>query len=145
MDTASHASRAKVVADGLDSDEQSMLLGWTESLLDIRASRKSQADKARATLAATFDGDLLLLLGKVLFVEARRAVWDDQSPAVRAALIVAAIVALAFAGPMLGVAVLLLLLAGPLWLVFGGGYPLIEALREELLLRVPPESPLSPL
>jgi hypothetical protein len=141
MDTASHAGRAKAVADGLDSDEQSMLLGWTESLLEIRASRKSQADKARATLAATFDGDLLLLLGKVLFVEAKRSVWDDQSPAVRAALIVAAIVALAFAGPMLGLAVLLLLLAGPLWLVFGAGYPLVEALREELLLRVPPEPP----
>ena len=122
-----------------------MLLGWTESLLEIRASRKSQADKARATLAATFDGDLLLLLGKVLFVEARRAIWDDQSPAVRAALIVAAIVALAFAGPTLGLALVLLVVAGPLWIVFGAGYPLIEALREELLLRVPPESPLSPL
>ena len=145
MDTASHAGRAKVVADGLDSDEQSILLGWTESLLDIRASRKSQADKARATLAATFDGDLLLLLGKVLFVEARRAIWDDQSPAVRAGLIVAAIVALAFAGATLGLALLLLLVAGPLWLVFGAGYPLIEALRDELQLRVPPESPLSPL
>ena len=145
MDTASHAGRAKVVADGLDSDEQSMLLGWTESLLEIRASRKSQADKARATLAATFDGDLLLLLGKVLFVEARRAIWDDQSPAVRAGLIVAAIVALAFAGATLGLALLLLLVAGPLWLVFGAGYPLIEALRDELQLRVPPESPLSPL
>jgi len=122
-----------------------MLLGWTESLLEIRASRKSQADKARATLAATFDGDLLLLLGKVLFVEARRAIWDDQSPAVRAGLIVAAIVALAFAGATLGLALLLLLVAGPLWLVFGAGYPLIEALRDELQLRVPPESPLSPL
>jgi len=145
VDTASHAGRAKVVADGLDSDEQSMLLGWTESLLEIRASRKSQADKARSTLAATFDGDLLLLLGKVLFVEARRAIWDDQSPAVRAGLIVAAIVALAFAGATLGLALLLLLVAGPLWLVFGAGYPLIEALRDELQLRVPPESPLSPL
>jgi len=122
-----------------------MLLGWTESLLEIRASRKSQADKARSTLAATFDGDLLLLLGKVLFVEARRAIWDDQSPAVRAGLIVAAIVALAFAGATLGLALLLLLVAGPLWLVFGAGYPLIEALRDELQLRVPPESPLSPL
>jgi hypothetical protein len=145
VDTASHAGRAKLVADGLDSDEQSMLLGWTESLLEIRASRKAQADKARATLAATFDRDLLLLLGKVLFVEARRAVWDDQGPAVRAALIVAAIVALAFAGPTLGLALVLLVVAGPLWLVFGAGYPLIEALREELLLRVPPESPLTPL
>jgi hypothetical protein len=145
VDTASHAGRAKVVADGLDSDEQSMLLGWTESLLEIRASRKSQADKARATLAATFDGDLLLLLGKVLFVEAKRSVWDAQSPAVRAGLIVAAIVALAFAGPLLGLAVLLLVLAGPLWLVFGGGFPFVEALRDELLARVPPESTLSPL
>jgi hypothetical protein len=54
-------------------------------------------------------------------------------------------VALAFAGPMIGLAVLLVVLAGPLWLVFGAGYPLIEALREELLLRVPPEPPLSPL
>ena len=122
-----------------------MLLGWTESLLEIRASRKSQADKARSTLAATFDGDLLLLLGKVLFVEARRAIWDDQSPAVRAGLIVAAIVALAFAGATLGLALLLLVVAGPLWFVFGAGFPLIAALRDELQLRVPPESPLSPL
>ena len=95
--------------------------------------------RARDVMAATFDRDLLLLLGKVLVVEARRSAWDLQPVAVRSALIVAAIVALALAGGLVGLALAAAAIAAPLWLVFGSGFVWLVALREELLRLVPPD------
>jgi hypothetical protein len=138
-DAGSFAERARLVADGLDADERDMLLGWSESLIEIRSSARPRSEKARATLDATFDRDLLLLLGKVLFVEAKRSAWDCVSIGTRSVLIVAAVLALAWAGPLVGLAVLVMFFGVPLWLVFGQGFGYVKALRDELAARVPPD------
>jgi hypothetical protein len=127
-EAAAAAERARLVAEGLESDERDLMLGWIDALIEIRASRRAGPARARDVMAATFDRDLLLLLGKVLVVEARRSAWDLQPVAVRSALIVAAIVALVAAA-----------IAAPLWLVFGSGFVWLVALREELLRLVPPD------
>ena len=133
------AWRARRVAQSLDPDERDLMLGWIDALLEIRASRRAPGAKAQAVLAATFDRDLLLLLGKALALELRRSAWDDQSVAVRAALVVAAIVALSLAGALIGLALVAAVVAGPLWLVFGPGFAALVALREELLRLQPPD------
>jgi hypothetical protein len=138
-DAGLFAERARLVADGLDADERDMLLGWSESLIEIRGSAKPGSEKLRATLEATFDRDLLLLLGKVLFVEAKRSTWDGVNIATRSVLIVAAILALAWAGALIGLALLLLVCGVPLWLVFGQGFGYVKALRDELAARIPPD------
>ena len=71
-DAGTFAERARLVADGLDADERDMLLGWSEALVEIRGGAKPPFEKARAALAATADRDLLLLIGKVGFIEIRR-------------------------------------------------------------------------
>jgi hypothetical protein len=138
-EAAAAAERARLVAEGLEPDERDLMLGWIDALIEIRASRRAGPARARDVMAATFDRDLLLLLGKVLVVEARRSAWDLQPVAVRSALIVAAIVALALAGGLVGLALVAAAIAAPLWLVFGSGFVWLVALREELLRLVPPD------
>jgi hypothetical protein len=138
-EAAAAAARARLVAEGLEPDERDLMLGWIDALIEIRASRRASLARARDVMAATFDRDLLLLLGKVLVVEARRSAWDLQPVAVRSALIVAAIVALALAGGLVGLALAAAAIAAPLWLVFGSGFVWLVALREELLRLVPPD------
>lgn len=133
------SERARLVAEGLEPDERDLMLGWIDALLEIRASRRSIAGRVQAVLAATLDADLLLLLGKVLVVEARRSAWDRQPVGVRSAILVAAVVALAVAGGLLGLALVAAAIAAPLWLVFGPGFAWLVALREELLRLVPPD------
>jgi hypothetical protein len=147
-DAGTFAERARLVADGLDADERDMLLGWSEALIGIRASAKPPFEKARDTLAATADRDLLLLIGKVIFVELRRTAWDDQTIGTRSVLVVAAILALAWAGPLIGLALLAFAVGTPLWLVLGPGFRYVTALRDELASRIPPDptapSPVAP-
>jgi hypothetical protein len=138
-EAAAAAARARLVAEGLEPDERDLMLGWIDALIEIRASRRASLARARDVMAATLDRDLLLLLGKVLVVEARRSAWDLQPVAVRSALIVAAIVALALAGGLVGLALAAAAIAAPLWLVFGSGFVWLVALREELLRLVPPD------
>jgi hypothetical protein len=125
------------VAESLAPDERSLVLGWVDALVEIRASRRAPADKARAVLACTFDRDLLLVLGKAGVLEARRSAWDDQDVAVRAALVVAAIVTLALGGALVGFALVAAAVAAPLWLVFGPGFAALVELREALRRLVP--------
>jgi hypothetical protein len=133
------AWRARRVAASLEPDERDLMLGWIDALLEIRASRRAGGAKAQAVLAATFDRDLLLLLGKALALEVRRSAWDDQNLSVRAALVVAAIVSLALAGALVGFVLLAAVIATPLWLAFGDGLAWLVALRRELVRLMPPD------
>jgi hypothetical protein len=137
-DAGSVAGRARVVAEWLDADERDLLLGWTASVLEIRESSQPRAAKAKAVLAVTFDRDLLLLLGKILVVEARRWAWDGRSIATRSVLLAAAVASLALAGRALGLALIAALVVAPLYLVLGPGFEWIAALHEELV-RLAPE------
>ncbi|MCG8637578.1 MAG: hypothetical protein MI863_27370 [Desulfobacterales bacterium] len=118
--------------------EQGMALHlWANKLLTLRTSTKSRTEKLQDIIRLTRDAKILFPLIKKIFMELKRAGWDESSWKSKAGMGAAIWASLIIGKAAAGIALLGGAIAVPLWIVFGTGDKFVKALIAELKKRMP--------
>jgi len=108
---------------------------WASKLLMLRSSNRSYAKKIQDIIQLTKEAKILIPLIKTIFLELKRAGWDESSWKSRAGMGAALWASLILGKAAAGMALLGGDIAVPLWIVFGTGDKFVKMLIDEIKKR----------
>jgi hypothetical protein len=135
---------AVAVVDQASALEREILLKWAQQLVAIRDSNMSTMDKAKASIARTYESEAIWPLLNLLGRELKRIGWDERGLPARIGLSAAALALVLPGKGAAGLAALGGAIGVPLWVVFGAGGAFVGVIIDEIRKQPPAAAPSHP-
>lgn len=132
---------AVAVVDQASALERQVLLKWAQQLVAIRDSDMSTLEKAKSSIATTYESEAIWPLLNLLGRELKRIGWDERSLPARIGLSAAALALVLPGQGAAGLAALGGAIGVPLWVVFGAGGAFLGVIIEEINKQPPAAAP----